>query len=612
MLSSSWSNDLTHELIKGICERLDQDDVELHIMNIYDVLDPPGFYEKELEIFSLPDPAKYDGVLVAVNSVASMGVVDTILEKVGKENGKILCIDRQHKGLPSIVSDNYGAEYKIVDHLIQVHGCKTFNFIGGPKDNEESKLRYKGFCDALAANNIEVDEKRVRFYDFLQRDGKQAYHDYKELNLHLPDAVVCANDFMALGYCNEAEADGYQAPEDFKITGFDNLFDAQFYFPSITTVDRDYFLQGYDSANILLEMIDGKHEGKTEFFSGTTVRLNESCGCKVFRDFRKEFTNVYVSKTEDEYIKSVQRLIRRQLAKYNTSEMIPEALDECKRQLKLYDICLCINPASMELSEGDGYVGFEEDLDMYTSTGVGKIKRSNQLYPPEWSDLYKTRIYMFSPLHFGNMTFGYCVIPYEESSWELLDFRTYSEALSQALDSMHQRHEVDLVNKKLKALYTQDAMTGLYNRFGYATFADEFYQRHNGKVYLIYIDLDDLKVLNDTYGHSVGDIAINGMAEAIKNVMPQDSVQVRMGGDEFLVIAEYVSESEILTREDQVRSFLSSYSKKEHLPVELVASMGHVWNEGDAASKTLESLVNEADNNMYKIKQSRKHRRSTD
>lgn len=612
MLSSSWNNDLTHELIKGICERLGQDDVELHIMNIYDVLEPAGFYQKELEVFLLPNPSKYDGVLVAVNSVASISVVDEILEKVRKANAKVLCIDRRHNGLPNISSDNYGAEYKIVDHLIQVHGCKKLNFVGGPVNNEENQLRYRAFCDALKANGIEPEPERIRFYGFLQRDGKLAYRDFKKLGLHLPDAVVCANDFMALGYCNEAETDGYQAPEDFKITGFDNLFDAQFYFPSITTVDRDYFLQGYDAANTLMEMIDGKHEGKLDFYSGTTVRLNESCGCKVLRDFRKEFTNVYVSKTEDEYIRSVQRLISRYLTKYNTAEKLPEALEECKRHLKLYDICLCINPSAMEMYGEDVFTGFDEVLDMYTSTGVGKIRIADQLYPPEWADLYESKIYMFSPLHFGDITFGYCVIPYEESSWNLLDFRTYSEALSQAMDNMHQRHEVDLVNKKLRALYTQDAMTGLYNRFGYATFAEEFYAKHKGKVYLIYVDLDDLKILNDTYGHSVGDIAINGIAEAIKKVIPEDSVKVRMGGDEFLVIAEYISEAEILTKEDQIKSYLAEYSKREALPVEIVASMGHVWNEGDASAKSLESLVNEADNNMYKIKQSKKHRRSTD
>lgn len=611
MLSSSWSNDLTHELIKGICERLNQDDVELHIMNIYDVLDPPGFYQKELEVFSLPDPSKYDGVLVAVNSVASMTIVDDILDKVRRANAKILCIDRRHNGLPNIVSDNYGAEYKIVSHLCEVHGCKTFNFIGGPKENEESQLRYKAFCDALAAHDIPVDPARVKFYGFLQRDGKQAYLDFKAEGNHLPDAVVCANDFMALGYCNEAETDGYQAPEDFRITGFDNLFDAQFYFPSITTVDRDYFLQGYDSANILMEMIDGKHEGKTDFYSGTSVKINESCGCKVLRDFRKEFTNVYVSKTQDEYIRSVQRLIRRQLTKYSTAEKLPDALDECKRHLKLYDVCLCINPSAMESYGEDGFVGFDEVLDMYTSTGVGKIRISDHLYPPEWKDTLESNIFMFSTLHFGNMTFGYCVIPYEESSWELLDFRTYSEALSQAMDSMHQRREVDVINKKLKALYTQDAMTGLYNRFGYATFANDFYQKHGGKVFLIYIDLDNLKNLNDTFGHSVGDVAINGIAEAIRNVFSDDSIKVRMGGDEFLVVAEFINEADILTKEDQIRSFLTTYSKKECLPVELVASMGHVWNEG-GNEDTLESLVNIADNNMYKIKQSRKHRRSTD
>ena len=82
----------------------------------------------------------------------------------------------------------------------------------------------------------------------------------------MPDVVMCANDYMALGYLSAAEADGYQPPIDYRIAGFDNFEEGQLYSPSLSSVNRNWEKLGYDSIDKLLQLGEGTVE-MGEFFS---------------------------------------------------------------------------------------------------------------------------------------------------------------------------------------------------------------------------------------------------------------------------------------------------------------------------------------------------------
>ncbi len=73
-------------------------------------------------------------------------------------------------------------------------------------------------------NNDEMDDRRLEEREIVKKI--------------LPDAIICANDNLAVGVCNRAEALGLSVPKDFKVTGFDNFDKAAYYTPRITTVSR--------------------------------------------------------------------------------------------------------------------------------------------------------------------------------------------------------------------------------------------------------------------------------------------------------------------------------------------------------------------------------------
>ena len=90
----------------------------------------------------------------------------------------------------------------------------------------------------------------------------------------------------------------------------------------------------------------------------------------------------------------------------------------------------------------------------------------------------------------------------------------------------------------LENLTLEDHLTGLYNRRGFTTIAKEYLQLANRKkmdMYLLYIDLDDLKKINDTYGHNKGDFILVTLAEILQKTFRKSDIKARIGGDEFAV-----------------------------------------------------------------------------
>lgn len=176
-------------------------------------------------------------------------------------------------------TDNYAAMETLVEHLVSVHGCKTFNYVGGPADHAENCLRKKAFVNVLEKHGLAVEEARIRDYDFTRDGGERAFVEFNREGMALPDAVVCANDNMAIGYVEKLESYGYHVPEDTIVTGFDNLFEARCHTPGITTVGRSKQTLGKACIEQILGMIEGK-EYPDHVFLPFELSLDESCGCK--------------------------------------------------------------------------------------------------------------------------------------------------------------------------------------------------------------------------------------------------------------------------------------------------------------------------------------------
>jgi diguanylate cyclase (GGDEF)-like protein/PAS domain S-box-containing protein len=156
--------------------------------------------------------------------------------------------------------------------------------------------------------------------------------------------------------------------------------------------------------------------------------------------------------------------------------------------------------------------------------------------------------------------------------------------------------------ESLRALSLVDHLTGLYNRRGFLTLAErelKMANRLKRGIFLLFADLDDLKGINDHWGHQEGDRALIAVANVIKETYRDPDIIARIGGDEFVVLAiEGTSESSADDLRIRLSRNLVLFNEKEERSYRLSLSLGVVrYDPNQPAS--VEGLIAEADKRMY-------------
>lgn len=175
--------------------------------------------------------------------------------------------------------------------------------------------------------------------------------------------------------------------------------------------------------------------------------------------------------------------------------------------------------------------------------------------------------------------------------------------------------EQDKINEKLhiknialENLSEIDELTGIYNRRGFYKAAEDFIDKNNGKEIIVcYADMDDLKSVNDGYGHSEGDFSIKSLALCLVDVFGENGVVGRMGGDEFAAFIlkdEAVSIENIIGKKCEYIKQLNLTAKKPY-PIDM--SMGFCECRCEN-SYDFKEAVDKADGRLYDDKAERKRR----
>lgn len=164
-----------------------------------------------------------------------------------------------------------------------------------------------------------------------------------------------------------------------------------------------------------------------------------------------------------------------------------------------------------------------------------------------------------------------------------------------------ERHQMYL---EVRALSLTDGLTGLYNRRGFVTLAEQQLKvaRHAGRgVILVYADLDRLKYINDTFGHPVGDEAIARAAEVLERTFRASDILARIGGDEFAALAVRGSDEGVRAIPERLQRIVAEYNATRPRPYRLSISTGAIYFDV-AQDRSIEEMMSQADRMMYRQK----------
>jgi diguanylate cyclase (GGDEF)-like protein/PAS domain S-box-containing protein len=161
---------------------------------------------------------------------------------------------------------------------------------------------------------------------------------------------------------------------------------------------------------------------------------------------------------------------------------------------------------------------------------------------------------------------------------------------------------------ELRALSLRDELTGLYNRRGFLTLAGErsrIARRMRSRFALLFLDVDQMKPINDRFGHAAGDQALREIAHALRDTVRESDLAARIGGDEFAVLAVVHDERDTAGLLRRIERRVAERRLAAELPHELTVSTGVISYDPDHPTR-LSDLLAEADSRMYAAKEARR------
>jgi DNA-binding LacI/PurR family transcriptional regulator/signal transduction histidine kinase len=182
-------------------------------------------------------------------------------------------------GVPCVRINNDQGFRALLTHLIKDHNYRRLAYLGGPMPNMDSERRYQIYQEVLAEYGIPFNPDLVTSGQFhLPSSGNDAIRLLIDKRKVQFDAIVAANDTMAMGVLIELQDRGIKVPDDIAVTGFDDQEWAKYCLSPLTTVRQSAYDLGQCGARLLIAQLKGE-EVPAEVFLPTELVIRNSCGC---------------------------------------------------------------------------------------------------------------------------------------------------------------------------------------------------------------------------------------------------------------------------------------------------------------------------------------------
>ena len=617
VFANGFSNEFIEYVVTGMQKRAKEDGIDIFVFVSYCSLISPELQNKcQLNLFHLPNPDDFDGAIMLTNTYNFPDEGERVCARFQRAGVPMLSLEVEVPNMSCIKSENYKGVSELTQHLIQHHNAKKIIYVNGIEGNVENAVRRQAVVDVITENGMELyDEFNCDFSFF---SAYFSMNDFLESGKELPDAVICANDHMALGVCSSLNRHGYSVPKDVIVTGFDMIKDGQSTFPILATVSRGWETFGEKAYEKLMYQIHHPDERFTEVYDSFFIP-SESCGCAASETAKKhrfnKIQNLYFDNLQNSSMDIMFLRLQIPLSLASRREDFYDNGFKDIRDLSNLgpEYCICTEPEFFELNDEEYPLrirGYSSNMDiLYELKNKQKITNkqfdSRELYPGYRHIDGESHLYVFAPLNHLNFIIGYVAI--KDTPTLLYNAGLYKFVcnLNALLFSMRGHIFSVQTSDELRKVYMNDALTGIYNRAGCVKVLYEYIhsqKEKNERSILVFADIDRMKTINDVYGHLNGDFAIKATAEAFKKHLPQDWLLGRYGGDEFIAVGSCPEITEIPNFIKKLSESMSADFKSLNLSFMLHASIGFSVIEPDDEG-TIDDYINRADKDMYAEKE---------
>lgn len=601
-------------VLRTIFQKAGELDYDVFVFSIFGAYGVNMLYaEGEKAMIYLPDFSELDGVIVAEDTMDVDGMGEE-LEHILRERAKcpVVYLRTPKEDFYNVRIEDIEAMEKVTRHFVKDHGFRDICFMKGKNSFEDAQNRYKGFLNVMREAGIPVTEHMVFEGDYWREKGKEAVDWFMEGRNSYPQAIICSNDYMALSICEELQKRGVRIPEEVCVSGYDNMMEAKYHRPSLTSVRIPF----EKIAAKAVEMIDNvcchRPQSRIEWVTGEMV-LRKSCGCgkqEIPQNWTELRNKIYI---QDSNIKQIVFMTTDAQDAFEENEYLQVA-EKYAYKIEFEKAYLCLCEAEQQK---DAEHFFTDDMVLkriYTSKRQTVCEEQRfprrELLPQKELISDHPQAFLIFAIHQRHKIYGYMAFTFAEENWMDSFVQAYMMSLANAIeDSVLHQNIANL--EEIKMIYLKDPLTGIYNRRGFEKNLLQVYDgMQNDKRHLCIasIDMDGLKYINDNFGHVEGDEVLQRLARVMESLAGKEDVCARMGGDEFAMLIL----SDQRERQDSFEEvFLAAVKAEEQRvskPYPFHASIG-VSTLLENGGLSLMECMQLADKRMYEQKRKNKRTR---
>lgn len=575
----------------------------------------------EENIYKLLNSQAIDAVIFICGNIVSKTLVKKLEKMLSELNIPLVAVDCESEVCESINAIDTELFEMMTDHFIECHNCREIMCLTGFKGIPQSESRLAGYKKSLEKHSMQVNDDLIVYGDFWKNSAQKLAEEFASGARKLPDAVVCANDNMAIALCNSLINFGFKIPDDVLVSGYDGSQDAVDNVPSVTTIFPLNQDLGARAVLYLHKLITGEDAPKVQTEQRRIITA-QSCGCG-------EDSETWV-KTHESYLNNIQHFDKMYRSSGMTEKLLEaQSLEELVQLvdnfcylingLDQYMLCLCENWDNLENADDENYLreGYSENMiikmirlkDKCISSDI-KFK-SADIFPPKIHELVpEPSAYFFLPMHFKDRCFGYSIFRFNDVKRSLSAlYAMWCRNVNIALEFLRVKTRLTCINQRIFINSIRDTLTGIYNHKGFKRFSDSIFKTAKAerkKLFILVADLDMLKYINDNFGHVEGDNAITVAANILNKCCQNNEICARIGGDEYTIIGCFDYTEEIIESYiSYINDYFDRYNATSGKPYPVGASIG-IYCEIPDADAEFQDCFKIADKRMYQNKFERK------
>ncbi|MGN0580893.1 MAG: GGDEF domain-containing protein [Ruminococcus sp.] len=621
VIAANTFNEYVNEILKGIseqCSRLNYDTVVFHMS--YNRNSDSLVQIGEENIFTLINSDVICGAVFLCGDFVGQGILSSIEQRLSQMKIPVVAIDGSTALGETMIAEDTELFEIMTDHFIDKHGCREIMCLTGLESSPQSHTRAEGYRKSLIKHGIPVRDDLIIFGDFWINSAHELAEKFISGLRKIPEAVVCANDSMAVELCNTLISAGIRVPEDVMISGYDGSKKAEDNAPSITTIFPQNYKLGASAVCRIHNLLSGETPELIKF-PPFHFMFGQSCRCgENFpeRVGRHQYYVENIQKYENYYNSS--GMMETLLGAENFEDLLRrlESFTYIINGLEKFILCLNENWDNVEEKE-DVFIssGYSEKMavrmihqnDNYVSCEIKYA--SHDILPDSLDEITAhPAAYFLLPVHFKERCFGYAVFRFKTIEAAVCSiYAKWCGSLAVALEFLRVRTKLIRMNQRISLSSIRDTLTGVFNRKGFKRYSENFFRKakaEHRKLLIIVADLDMLKHINDNYGHIEGDNAIIVCGKVLSTCCKNNEICARIGGDEYAVVGCSDYTTRIIDGYlKYINDYFERYNATSGKKYKVGASIGYYCGIPDE-NVSFTDCFSIADRNMYENKFERK------